>query len=66
MSKEIDKAYQNYLNYIHKIVQGPNEIEGSWFTKTEFTEELLTNDSFYREWGGYCCVEINGKRKVKE
>lgn len=66
MSKEIDKAYQNYLDFIHKVVQEPNEIEGSWYTKKEFTEQILNNDSFYREWGSYCCVEVKGKRKLKE
>lgn len=65
MGKEIDKSYANYLDYIHKIVQGPNEIEGNWYTKKEFIQQILNDDSFYKEWGGYCCIEVDGKRKLK-
>lgn len=66
MDKEIDKSYANYLNYIHKVVQGPNEIEGNWYTRKEFVHQLLNNESFCKKWCSDCYVKIKDEQKPKK
>ena len=55
MNKEqqqiIDDAYENYLTYIHDVVQGENQIYGGWYGKEEFINKCKTNPEFSEKWG---------------
>jgi hypothetical protein len=47
----IDEAYENYLTYIHDVVQGENQIYGDWYGKEEFINKCKTNPEFSEKWG---------------
>jgi hypothetical protein len=47
----IDEAYENYLTYIHDVVQGENQIYGDWYGKEEFINKCKTNPEFSNKWG---------------
>jgi hypothetical protein len=56
MSKErynqiIDEVYNNYLTYIHDVVQGEHQIYGIWYGKEEFIHKCKTDNEFSEEWG---------------
>ena len=46
----IDEVYNNYLAYIHDVVQGENQIYGDWYGKEEFTNKCKTNPEFSEKW----------------
>ena len=54
MNKEqqqiIDEAYNNYLTYIHDVVQGENQIYGDWYGKEEFINKCKTEDALSIKW----------------
>jgi len=47
----IDESYNNYLTYIHDVVQGENQIYGDWYGKEEFINKCKTNPEFSEKWG---------------
>jgi hypothetical protein len=47
----IDEAYENYLTYIHDVVQGENQIYGDWYGKEEFINKCKTYTEFSEKWG---------------
>ena len=47
----IDEVYENYLTYIHDVVQGENQIYGDWYGKEEFINKCKTNPEFSEKWG---------------
>jgi hypothetical protein len=47
----IDEVYNNYLTYIHDVVQGENKIYGDWYGKEEFTNKCKTDPEFSEKWG---------------
>ena len=47
----IDKAYSNYLTYIHDVVQGENQIYGDWYGKEEFINKCKMDNEFSEKWG---------------
>ena len=47
----IDEVYNNYLAYIHDVVQGENQIYGDWYGKEEFINKCKTDREFSDEWG---------------
>ena len=47
----IDEAYENYLTYIHDVVQGENQIYGGWYGKEEFINKCKTDTEFSEKWG---------------
>ena len=47
----IDEVYNNYLTYIHDVVQGENQIYGDWYRKEEFVNKCKTDREFSDEWG---------------
>jgi thymidylate synthase len=44
-------AYKRYINYIHDVVQGENQIYGNWYGKEEFINKIKTDDEFAGAWG---------------
>ena len=42
----IDEVYNNYLTYIHDVVQGENQIYGDWYGKEEFINKCKTDPEF--------------------
>jgi thymidylate synthase len=44
-------AYKRYINYIHDVVQGENQIYGNWYGKEEFINKIKTDDEFAKKWG---------------
>ena len=47
----IDESYNNYLTYIHDVVQGENQIYGDWYGKEEFINKCKTDPEFSEKWG---------------
>ena len=47
----LDEVYNNYLTYIHDVVQGENQIYGDWYGKEEFINKCKTDTEFSDEWG---------------
>jgi hypothetical protein len=47
----IDEVYNNYLTYIHDVVQGENQIYGDWYGKEEFINKCKTDNEFGEKWG---------------
>jgi hypothetical protein len=47
----IDEVYNNYLTYIHDVVQGENKIYGDWYGKEEFNNKCKTDPEFSEKWG---------------
>jgi hypothetical protein len=47
----VDEVYNNYLTYIHDVVQGENQIYGGWYGKEEFINKCKTDPEFSDEWG---------------
>jgi len=47
----IDESYNNYLTYIHDVVQGENQIYGDWCGKEEFINKCKTDPEFSERWG---------------
>ena len=47
----IDEVYNNYLTYIHDVVQGENQIYGDWYGKEEFINKCKTDPEFREKWG---------------
>jgi len=47
----IDESYNNYLTYIHDVVQGENQIYGDWYGKEEFINKCKTDPEFSERWG---------------
>jgi hypothetical protein len=46
----IDESYNNYLTYIHDVVQGENQIYGDWYGKEEFINKCKTEDALSIKW----------------
>jgi hypothetical protein len=47
----IDEVYNNYLTYIHDVVQGEHQIYGIWYGKEEFIHKCKTDPEFSEKWG---------------
>ena len=47
----IDEVYNNYITYIHDVVQGENQIYGDWYGKEEFINKCKTDNEFSEMWG---------------
>jgi hypothetical protein len=47
----IDESYNNYLTYIHDVVQGENQIYGDWYGKEEFINKCKADPEFSEKWG---------------
>jgi hypothetical protein len=47
----IDESYNNYLTYIHDVVQGENQIYGDWYGKEEFINKCKIDPEFSEKWG---------------
>ena len=47
----LDEVYNNYLTYIHDVVQGENQIYGDWYGKDKFINNCQTDDDFANRWG---------------
>jgi hypothetical protein len=47
----LNEVYNNYLTYIHDVVQGENQIYGDWYGKEEFINKCKTDPEFSEKWG---------------
>jgi hypothetical protein len=47
----LDEVYNNYITYIHDVMQGENQIYGDWYGKEEFINKCKTDPEFSEKWG---------------
>lgn len=47
----LSDVYNNYITYIHDVIQTEHQIYGNWYGKKEFINKCKTDNEFSETWG---------------